>query len=189
MSVLLSTTTQHQIEDELVKEGLLSGEKLDLYRARAGKENQPLFSLLIKDNAITDEQFTRASAMVNKIPYVNLTEAPPISQKVLELLSQDTANYYMAVPLGNMADKLVVAMLDAANVQAVDFLSKKIGRPLKVYAASESGIRRMLKQYERSIEKGVSTMLAGVAEAAESDLAEQAAELRGEAQPKSDKKV
>ena len=103
---------------------------------------------------------------MNKTPYVNLTEAPPISQKVLELLSQDTANYYMAIPLGTMGDKLVVAMLDAANVQAVDFLSKKIGKPLKVYAASESGIRRMLKQYERNIQKGVSSMLAGVAEAA-----------------------
>ena len=37
MSVLLSSTTQHQIEDELVKEGLVTPEKLDLYRAKAQK--------------------------------------------------------------------------------------------------------------------------------------------------------
>jgi type IV pilus assembly protein PilB len=43
----------------------------------------------------------------------------------------------MAVPLGEMQHRLVIAMLDADNVQAVDFLSNKIGRPLKVYAASE----------------------------------------------------
>ena len=53
----------------------------------------------------------------------------------------------MAVPLGEMQHRLVVAMLDAGNVQAVDFLSNKIGKPLKVYSASESGIKQILKQY------------------------------------------
>ena len=51
----------------------------------------------------------------------------------------------MAVPLGEMQRRLVVAMLDADNVQAVDFLANKIGRPLKVYAASEEGIRQCSK--------------------------------------------
>jgi type IV pilus assembly protein PilB len=188
MSVLLSETTQHQIEQELVKEKVLDEAELELYRAKAGKEHKPLFSLLISDKIITDEQFTKASALVNKIPYVNLTEAPPIAQKVLELISQDTANFYMAVPLGTMKDKLVVAMLDADNLQAVDFLSNKVGKPLQVYAASESGIRRMLKQYERNIQKGVSTMLAGVEELA-SEAKDDAGEPKGEVKPKSDKKV
>jgi type IV pilus assembly protein PilB len=188
MSVLLSETTQHQIEQELIKEGLLSEDKLELYRAKSGKEHKPLFSLMIEEKVINDEQFTKASALVNKIPYVNLTEAPPISQKVLELITQDTANFYMAVPLGTMKEKLVVAMLDANNLQAVDFLSNKVGKQLVVYAASESGIRRMLKQYEKNIQKGVSSMLAGV-----EDLAAKAKEEeenpKGEVDPKHDKKV
>jgi type IV pilus assembly protein PilB len=191
MSVLLSEASQHQIEEELVKEGLLTEEKLELYRAKAGKEHKPLFSMLIGEKAITDEQFTKASAMVNKIPYVNLTEAPPIAQNVLELITQDTANFYMAVPLGTMGEKLVVAMLDANNLQAVDFLSNKVGRPLQVYAASESGIRRMLKQYEKNIQKGVSSMLAGVEELAASEAKEKedAAKPKGEVKLNSDKKV
>ena len=35
------------------------------------------------------------------------------------------------------------------------FLSNKIGRPLKVYAASEEGIRQVLKQYQGQISKDV----------------------------------
>ncbi len=187
MSVLLSESTQQQIEAELLKEGLITKEKLELYKAKAQKNQQPLFTLLIKENAIDDEQFTRASALVNKIPYVNLTESPPIAQNILELLSQETANYYMAVPLGTMGERLVVAMLDASNVQAVDFLSEKIGKPLKVYAASESGIRRMLKQYERNIQKGVSSMLAGIGE--EEKPAAGAEQPKGEVKPNQDKNV
>ena len=58
----------------------------------------------------------------------------------------------MAVPLGEMQHRLVVAMLDADNVQAVDFLSNRIGRPLKVYVASEAGIRQVLQQYEARLD-------------------------------------
>jgi type IV pilus assembly protein PilB len=186
MSVLLSETTQHQIEEELVKEGLLDDDKLAFFKARAQKDHKPLFSLMIAEKVITDEQFTKASAKVNKIPYVNLTESPPIAQKVLELINQDTANFYMAVPLGTMKDKLVVAMLDANNIQAVDFLSNKVGKSLQVYAASESGIRRMLKQYEKNIQKGVSSMLASVEEL---ETEATGAVPKGEAAPKTSKKV
>lgn len=190
MSVLLSETTQHQIEQELIKEKLITEDDLEFFRAKAGKEHKPLFSLLINEKKITDEQFTKASALVNKIPYVNLSEAPPIAQNVLELISQDTANFYMAVPLGTMKDKLVVAMLDANNLQAVDFLSNKVGKPLQVYAASESGIRRMLKQYEKNIQKGVSSMLAGVEElAAAAKEKEEDKTNRADVKPNSDKRV
>ncbi len=189
MSVLLSENTQHQIEEELLKEKLITEEELELFKAQAKKGSLPLFSILIKEGAITDEEFTRASALINKIPYVNLTQAPPISQNILDLLSKETANYYMAIPLGTMGDMLVVAMLDAANVQAVDFLSEKIGKRLKVYAASESGIRRMLKQYDRNIQKGISSMLSGVDELEkEKDKEKGQDKPKGEVKP-GDKKV
>src|SRR3546814_14666473 len=93
-------------------------------------------------------------AHVNKVPYVNLIDAQ-IDPKILDLLPQETAERYMAVPLGEMQHRLVVAMLDADNVQAVDFLSNKIGRPLKVYSASETGIREVLQQYGANISKRV----------------------------------
>ena len=190
MSVLLSETTQHQIEQELINEGLIDADKLELYRAKAGKEHKPLFSLLISDKAISDEAFTKATAKVNHIPYVNLTDSPPIAQKVLELINQDTANFYMAVPLGTMKDKLVVAMLDANNIQAVDFLSNKVGKPLMVFQASESGIRRMLKQYERNIEKGISTMLAGIEDVETAINDKEGKDTpKGEVKPTTDKKV
>jgi type IV pilus assembly protein PilB len=48
-------------------------------------------------------------------------------------------------------------MLDADNVQAVDFLSNRIGRPLKVYVASEAGIKHVMKQYETSLNSDITT--------------------------------
>jgi type IV pilus assembly protein PilB len=149
MSVL-STAAQKQVEDVLVADGALTTEQLATLKAKATKENAPLLSLLVGAGKVDDEALTKAIAQATKVPYVNLS-ASRIDPSVLKLLPQEIAERYMAVPLGEMQSRLVVAMLDADNVQAVDFLSNKIGRPLKVYAASESGIRQVLRQYQANI--------------------------------------
>src|SRR5690348_2508067 len=150
MSVL-SASTQQQVEDTLVKSGMLSKDKLSEARSKASKAKEPLISYLLKNDYITDEQLTKANAEITKVPYVNLTTAH-VDPKILALLPQEIAERYMAVPLGEMQNRLVVAMLDADNVQAVDYLSNRIGRPLKVYVASEAGIRQVLKQYESRLD-------------------------------------
>jgi len=149
MSVL-STTAQKQVEDNLVEEGALTKEQLADLKEQAEKESTPFLSFLTTGGYVPDEVLTKTIAHVAKVPYVNLSSAR-IAQEVLDLLPQEVAERYMAVPLGEMQNRLVVAMLDADNVQAVDFLSNKIGRPLKVYAASESGIRNVLHQYQANI--------------------------------------
>jgi len=148
---VLSASTEQQVTDTLVKSEMLSEDKLAAAKAAAGKVGQPLLGYLVKNGLITDEQLTKANATVTKMPYVNLLSAK-VDPKVLQLLPKEIAERYMAVPLGEMQHRLVVAMLDADNVQAVDFLSNRIGRPLKVYVASEAGIRQVLKQYSARLD-------------------------------------
>lgn len=151
---ILSAAVQEQVEQKLVSEGLLTNDLLKNLKQKAEKTKTPFMSLLISDGHLQNEQLTRAIASVTKVPYVNLTNAR-VNPEVLSLLPQEIAERYMAVPLGEMQHKLVVAMLDADNVQAVDFLSNKIGRPLKVYAASEEGIRNVLHQYGANFDQQV----------------------------------
>ena len=155
---ILSSTTQQRVEDDLVETGLITTDKLKMLKSRAQETHQPLLALLINEGHISDEELTKARAKVDKIPYVNLSSAR-IEAKILGLLPYDIAEHYMAVPIGYdiVQKRLVVGMLDAGNVQAVDFLSKKIGQAIKVYAASESGIRRVLEQYDRS--QGITSIL------------------------------
>ena len=153
MSVL-STAVQKQVEDALLKDGTITTDKLKKLRSDAHEKNMPLFSYMVAEAVITNEVLTKTIAHVANVPYVNLSAAR-IDPKVLSLLPVEVAERYMAVPLGEMQNRLVVAMLDADNVQAVDFLSNKIGRPLKVYSASEEGIRQVLKQYVTDLDKEV----------------------------------
>ena len=157
MSVL-STAVQKQVEDAFIKDGVITADKLKKMRTLSHEKGTPLFSYMVSEGIITNETLTKTIAHVANVPYVNLSAAR-IEPKILSLLPVEVAERYMAVPLGEMQNRLVVAMLDADNVQAVDFLSNKIGRPLKVYSASEEGIRQVLRQYVTDLDKDVAGVL------------------------------
>ncbi len=145
-----------KIEDALIKGGMISAEKLAQAKADAEKAKEPLIGFMINNKIVTDEQLVKANSIITKVPYVNLTSAK-VDSKLLTLLPRDLAERYMAVPLGETNNRLGIAMLDADNVQAVDFLSNRIGRPLKVYVASEAGIKHVMKQYETSLNSDITS--------------------------------
>lgn len=151
MSVL-SEESQKQVEELLVKEKVLTQAELNSQRDAAKKKKEPLLSYMVQAQKLDIEKLTKAIADVTNLPYVNLSESKS-DPEVLKLLPKDIAKRFMAVPLGQMQNRLVVAMLDANNVQAVDFLSNKIGKPLKVYMASEVGIIKVLEQYTADLEE------------------------------------
>lgn len=151
---ILSTENQQQVEELLIQQGIVAEEDMAKYKDEAEKEKEPLFQFLIKKNIIEDEQLTKIIAQATNVPYVNLSKAE-VNPKILSMLPKDVAERFMAVPLGELKNRLVVAMLDAANVQATDFLSNKIGQPLKIYMASQSGIRNVLDQYNLGVNEDI----------------------------------
>jgi len=162
MSVLIGDN-QKQLEALLISNNFITQEEIKLLHEKSIKNGEPFLSLVIKEGGVSNEQLTKALSTISKIPYVNLLNAK-INAKILDLLPLEIAERYMAVPLGEMQNKLVVAMLDADNVQAVDFLSNRIGRQLNVYMASQEGIDNVLKQYGLNVAVDVKNTLSGKAE-------------------------
>lgn len=160
---VLTDDSQRKLEAMLIEEQLLSAADLELHRTAAQEEHETLVSYLIKHKIIDNETVTRMIATISGVPYVNLLDAS-IEQVVLNLLAKDVAEHFMAVPLGEVQNRLAVAMLDANNVQAVDYLSNKIARPLKVYMASEEGIKHILEQYHTDLQGGVSDAITSAEE-------------------------
>ncbi|MBC7565266.1 Flp pilus assembly complex ATPase component TadA [Candidatus Saccharibacteria bacterium] len=147
---LLTDDIQDKLIKLLVEEGLVTSDVLQQARAASTAEKKPLFSLLSEKAIIDDELLTHAIAQVSGVPYVNLTNTL-IDQNILGLLPEDIAERFMAVPLAEVQNRLAVAMIDANNVQAVDYLANRIQRPLKVFMASEAGVRHVLDQYRTDL--------------------------------------
>jgi len=160
---LLTADIQEKLVNLLISEGLVSESVLRGVKLISVKSNKPLLGLLTEQNIVDDELLTHAIAQVSGVPYVNLSESV-IDQSILGLLPEDIAERFMAVPLAEVQNRLAVAMIDANNVQAVDYLASRIERPLKVFMASEVGVRHILSQYK--------TDLSSVDEAAEASQIE-----------------
>jgi type IV pilus assembly protein PilB len=147
---LLTSDIQDKLIDLLVSEGLVRQEVIDQANAEVAQTNKPLFSILAERHIVDDELLAHAIAQVSGVPYVNLSNSI-IDQKVLSLLAEDIAERFMAVPLAEVQNRLAVAMIDANNVQAVDYLANLIQRPIKVFMASEAGVRHVLDQYRTDL--------------------------------------
>jgi type IV pilus assembly protein PilB len=147
---LLTDDIQEKLTTLLIQEGLVAEQAINDAKAEATTSKTPLFSLLTKQGIIDNELLTHAIAQVSGVPYVNLAHTL-IDQSILSLLPEDVAERFMAVPLAEVQNRLAVAMLDGNNVQAVDFLASSIQRPLKVFMASEEGIRHVLDQYKTDL--------------------------------------
>lgn len=147
---LLTDDIQDKLIHLLTDEGLLSAAALQEARDSSAKLSKPLFVVLTEQGAIDNELLTHAIAQVSGVPYVNLLNTI-IDQEVLGLLPEDISERFMAVPLAEVQNRLAVAMIDANNVQAVDYLANRIQRPLKVFMASEAGVRHVLEQYKTDL--------------------------------------
>ncbi|HPF31186.1 MAG TPA: GspE/PulE family protein [Candidatus Saccharibacteria bacterium] len=147
---LLTGDIQEKMISLLIEEGLVSKLTLDDAQIESTKANKPLLVYLTEQNIVDDELITHAIAHVSGVPYINLYNSI-IDQNVLNILPQDIAERYMAVPLAEVQNRLAVAMIDANNVQAVDYLSSLVERPLKIFMASEISIRHILSQYKTDL--------------------------------------
>lgn len=168
---LMTDDIQQKLVTLLQEEGLVSGEAISSAVETAAKSGKPLLTVLTDESIIDMELMTHAIAQVSGVPYVNLTNTI-VDQAILSLLPSDIAERFMAVPLAEVQNRLAVAMIDANNVQAVDYLANRIQRPLKVFMASEAGVRHVLDQYK--------TDLSSVDVAAEASQNEAASEASGD---------
>lgn len=147
---LMTDDIQHKLEALLKDEGLVSAVDMTAAIEESQTTGQSLLSVLSTKQVIDDELMTHAIAHVSGVPYINLMNTI-VDQAVLTLLPSDIAERFMAVPLAEVNNRLAVAMIDANNVQAVDYLASRIQRPLKVFMASEAGVRHILDQYRADL--------------------------------------
>ena len=147
---LMTDDIQQKLITLLQEEGLITAEVVNQATSQAAAESKPLLGVLTSLGAIDNELLTHGIAQVSGVPYVNLTNTI-VDQSILSLLPSDVAERFMAVPLAEVQNRLAVAMIDANNVQAVDYLANRIQRPLKVFMASEAGVRHVLDQYKSDL--------------------------------------
>ena len=148
----LAIKNQEQVFDALVQRGLLMVDVLKQVKAECRRKKQDVSDYLVAKKIVDSEDIIRARADVLGIRYVNLTQQANLHPQTLKLIPQDIAKAHMAVALGLEKDNLVVAMVDADDIQKVDYLQQVLSQyNLSVYMTSEASLTNALRQYEIEI--------------------------------------
>lgn len=164
---LLTKEAEHKITSLLVAEGLADGNLVNAVNNELLNSNQSVLAELTKRGVINEDMVSRATALLVGVPYVELKNIV-IDQDVLSKIPQDAQMRVMAIPLGEKDGILNIAMADVTNVQATDYLSNLINKPIRVWMSSERGIREMIENNHGDF--------SGVTEAVRETNAEEAAE-------------
>jgi type IV pilus assembly protein PilB len=125
-------------------------------------------ALIAEQKLVGEEELIKVTAQANKVPYANLTTTNP-PDEILAAMPRDLAKSYMAVPFGMMRGRLAVGMIDPTNIQAADFIARKINRMIQPYMVSETSVNHVLDLYKADVSQEVSQVISTVGEIA-SDL-------------------
>ncbi len=129
----------------LVFKGLLDRgeliEALNKQREQGGRIGEVLHRLKM----LSDEDVTLALAEHLLMEYVRLDDVTRINMNVARMLSESIAKRFCLVAIGEMDDKIVVAMADPLNVIAIDTITLKIKRKIKVVISSSEEIRKAIE--------------------------------------------
>jgi type IV pilus assembly protein PilB len=129
----------------LVSKGLLDRgeliEVLNKQREQGGRLGEVLHRLKI----LSDEDVTLALAEYLSMEYVRLDDVTRINMNVARMLSESVARRFCLVAIGEIDDKVIVAMADPLNVIAIDTITLKIKRKIKVVISSSEEIRKAIE--------------------------------------------
>ena len=143
---LLTKEAEQRIIELLLNEGLADRNLVDVIKQQVEAEGKSVLTELINRKIISDDMVARATAAILGVPYVELKNIT-IDQDTLSKIPGEASSRVLAVALGEKDGMLNVAMVDVTNVQATDYLSSLINRPIRVWMSSERGVRETLEQY------------------------------------------
>lgn len=133
----------------LVSAGLLTEEDAAAITAEA-KGSATSIETLLEKRGITLDQMLKAKGEKYDLPYQILPQQE-IAHEVLEFIPEESARHYRFVPLAIKDAALEVGIVDPDNLEALDalqFISGRVGMPYKLYLISETDFDRVLKEYE-----------------------------------------
>jgi len=137
--------TTHLFGEYLVLKGVLTrlqlGKALDEQRRFGGR----LGEVLIHLNLMTEEQVTQMLADHLSMEYVRFDDISKINLNIARMFDESISKRFCLVGIGEVDGRIVVAMADPLNVIAIDTITLKIKRPIKVVIGSAQDIRRAIE--------------------------------------------
>ena len=128
----------------LVSKGLISHreliEALNEQRDHGGR----LGEVLLRLKMLSNEDVTNALAEHLSMDYIRFDDVAKIDMNIARSLPENIAKRFCLVAVGEIDNKVIVAMADPLNVIAIDTIALKIKRQIKVVLSSPQEIKKAI---------------------------------------------
>lgn len=144
-----------RIQDEQLKRFILDAgliTKSDIATAEkiAKDEKRTLSEALIAHGHMTEDDMRRVESYVLGIPFVSLKNMK-IDFETLTLIPEPVARTHNIIAYKKTEDALEVAMLDTADLPAIDFIKKKVELRIQPRLTDTESMRSALRQYQKTL--------------------------------------
>nr|HMP32209.1 hypothetical protein [Saprospiraceae bacterium] len=141
---------EKQFKDFILDSGLVSKADFTDAEKSAKEKDTDVGEILVSQGKIGEDELRKIQANILGIPFVDL-KGTKIDFDVLALIPEPIARNHNIVGFKKVPGGLEVAMLDIANLTAIDFVKKKVGLKILPRLTDRESIKSVLLQYQKSL--------------------------------------
>ena len=139
-----------QLKKFILDSGLVSQAGFEAIEKKKKGKKQSLGDMLVSEGKISEDDLRRTESYILGIPFVSL-KGEKIDFEILSLIPEAIARNHNIIPYRKTNKELEVAMLDTDDLEAIDFVKKKVGLKILPRLTDTESIRGALLQYRRSL--------------------------------------
>lgn len=136
--------------EELAKKGIIQSSQIGEVKARANEKFAGNLDEALIESGITEETILDIKGTYLNVP-TRKVDFKEMSFDVLKYISEDSATHYGFAPIALQDGVLEVGVINPENIQAMDalqFISTKLGIPFKLFLISGTDYRSILETYK-----------------------------------------
>ncbi len=145
-----SGLSAQDLKNILIESGVIDEEKLKEALRYAEQENVSLSDAVTSRGLIKSEDLTKLVADSANVPFILLSKNMP-DQATLAIVPEIVARKKMIVPFKKDAAGIHVAMADPTDLETPNFIERKEGVPVLVYATTIEDIDTVLEFYGKGL--------------------------------------
>ncbi len=139
-----------QLKRFVLDAGLIKKSDIAAVEKIAKDERRTLAEVLIAQGHMTEDDMRRVESYVLGIPFVSLKNVK-VDFEVLALIPEPVARNHNIIAFRRTDEELEVAMLDTADLPAIDFVKKKVGLKILPRLTDTESMRSALRQYQKTL--------------------------------------
>lgn len=129
----------------LVQKGGIDQQQLQDVLEKQRADGGRLGHLLVQQKALKEDQLIRFLADYLGLDSMSLEDLSVIDKDIARAVSENIAKRFAMLAVQQEGDRIVVAMSDPLNVVAIDTVSVKLKKPIKIVLASDVEIQRAIE--------------------------------------------